>query len=309
MEKNNIIGETIKRNRIHAGMTTKELGDKSYLPERSADIRICQYEKGNRVPSPKITEKIADALGISKYAISPLDISTDESMFYTLIRIMDMYDVRIGKLGENFCLLFPNTNNRVAHYFTFLYNANKLYIEGKITADDYMFIMDGVDIHKGKEYMKGVASLKRKTPRNFNTDFYELLSVVIPNDESFLINALSTLKKMLSDNMAELENSKTLLLGKMLVEQDRWLDELKTKSPDDIIKMANVICIREQIINVIDDDNFLSLKQIQSLYEMNTPLEACYEFWKINVDTANNNAFFEEVIKECANCDGIIIVE
>ncbi len=200
----NLIGKTIRRNRLHAKMTVKDLGVKIGLPEKTADIRICQYESGDRVPSPGTAEKLADALGISKYALMPVNISTDEGVFFTIMKIMSVYDVRIGKLGENFCLLFPNTNNKTAHYFTFLYNANKLYNEGKITADDYMFVMDGVDIHKGTKYMEGVTSLKRKTPRNIDTDFYELLSIVIPegliikDGKSFFVGTLSTLKEVLS---------------------------------------------------------------------------------------------------------------
>ena len=44
------IGDRIKRARNFRGMTQKELGMAVGLDEKSADIRIAQYESGTRTP-------------------------------------------------------------------------------------------------------------------------------------------------------------------------------------------------------------------------------------------------------------------
>ncbi len=56
------IGERIRFIRNLRGMTQKWLGIQAGLPEKTADIRMAQYESGSRVPKEGLTEKIADVL-------------------------------------------------------------------------------------------------------------------------------------------------------------------------------------------------------------------------------------------------------
>ena len=46
------IGERIRFIRNLRGMTQKYLGIMAGLPERTADIRMAQYEAGTRTPNP-----------------------------------------------------------------------------------------------------------------------------------------------------------------------------------------------------------------------------------------------------------------
>ena len=56
------IGERIRFFRNLKGMTQKFLGVKVGFPEKTADIRLAQYESGTRTPKSDLTEALADAL-------------------------------------------------------------------------------------------------------------------------------------------------------------------------------------------------------------------------------------------------------
>lgn len=59
------IGQKIKAVRCHRNMTQKALGEAIGYPESSADIRIAQYEAGNRRPSSETLIDIAAVLQLS----------------------------------------------------------------------------------------------------------------------------------------------------------------------------------------------------------------------------------------------------
>ena len=68
------IGERIRFFRNLKGMTQKFLGVKVGFPEKTADIRLAQYESGTRTPKSDLTEALADALGVSTMALNVPDI-------------------------------------------------------------------------------------------------------------------------------------------------------------------------------------------------------------------------------------------
>ena len=57
------IGERIRFFRNLRGMTQKYLGQVVGFPEKTADIRMAQYESGSRTPKAELTENLAAALG------------------------------------------------------------------------------------------------------------------------------------------------------------------------------------------------------------------------------------------------------
>ena len=57
------IGERIRFFRNLRGMTQKYLGQVVGFPEKTADIRMAQYESGSRTPKAELTENLAGALG------------------------------------------------------------------------------------------------------------------------------------------------------------------------------------------------------------------------------------------------------
>lgn len=56
------LGQAIKDVRIKRGMTQKELGSMLGFSENTADIRVAQYEAGNRSPKAELLQKIQSVL-------------------------------------------------------------------------------------------------------------------------------------------------------------------------------------------------------------------------------------------------------
>ena len=94
------IGERIRFFRNLCGMTQKYLGQVVGFPEKTADIRMAQYESGSRTPKAELTESLADALGVSPLALSVPDIDSYLGLMHTLFTLEDRYGLTIEK-GEN----------------------------------------------------------------------------------------------------------------------------------------------------------------------------------------------------------------
>ena len=94
------IGERIRFFRNLRGMTQKYLGTVVGFPEKTADIRMAQYESGSRTPKADLTENLAGVLGVSPMALSVPDIDGYLGLMHTLFTLEDRYGLTIEK-GEN----------------------------------------------------------------------------------------------------------------------------------------------------------------------------------------------------------------
>ena len=94
------IGERIHFFRTMRGMTQKYLGMALGFPEKSADIRLAQYENGSRTPKAELTESLAGALGVSPLALSVPDIDSYLGLMHTLFTLEDRYGLTV-EAGEN----------------------------------------------------------------------------------------------------------------------------------------------------------------------------------------------------------------
>lgn len=94
------IGERIRFFRNLRGMTQKYLGQVVGFPEKTADIRMAQYESGSRTPKAELTENLAGALGVSPLALSVPDIDSYLGLMHTLFTLEDRYGLTIES-GEN----------------------------------------------------------------------------------------------------------------------------------------------------------------------------------------------------------------
>ena len=68
------IGERIHFFRLMRGMTQKYLGTAVGFPERSADVRLAQYEIGSRKPKADLTAALAQVLDVAPQALDIPDI-------------------------------------------------------------------------------------------------------------------------------------------------------------------------------------------------------------------------------------------
>ena len=85
------IGERIRFFRNLRGMTQKYLGQMVGFPEKTADIRMAQYESGSRSPKAELTENLAGVLGVSPLALSVPDIDSYLGLMHTLFTLEDRY--------------------------------------------------------------------------------------------------------------------------------------------------------------------------------------------------------------------------
>ena len=98
------IGERIRFFRNMRGMTQKYLGVLMGFPEKSADIRMAQYESGSRTPKDDLTNSLAQALEVSPSALNVPDIDSYIGLMHTLFALEDLYGLKIGEVQGEVCL-------------------------------------------------------------------------------------------------------------------------------------------------------------------------------------------------------------
>lgn len=94
-------GERIRFIRNLRGMTQKRIGVAVGFPEKNADVRIAQYEKGDRSPKDELTGKLAEVLDVSPAAISVPNIENELGVMHTLFALEDLYGLHIGICHED----------------------------------------------------------------------------------------------------------------------------------------------------------------------------------------------------------------
>ena len=94
------IGERIRFFRNLRGMTQKYLGQVVGFPEKTADIRMAQYESGSRTPKADLTNNLANVFGISTNALTVPDIDSYNGLMHTLFTLEDRYGLTVDT-GEN----------------------------------------------------------------------------------------------------------------------------------------------------------------------------------------------------------------
>ena len=135
------IGERIRFFRNLCGMTQKYLGQVVGFPEKTADIRMAQYESGSRTPKADLTNKLAEVFDISPQALSVPDIDSYIGLMHTLFTLEDRYGLTIVKT-ENGVSMYadPRKGTDAAELFEMLtawaQQAEKLR-NGDISREDY----------------------------------------------------------------------------------------------------------------------------------------------------------------------------
>lgn len=98
------IGERIHFFRIMRGMTQKYLGMLVGFPERSADVRLAQYETGSRKPKAELTAALAQALDVVPQALDIPDIDSYIGLMHTLFALEDIYGLTVSETNGEVCL-------------------------------------------------------------------------------------------------------------------------------------------------------------------------------------------------------------
>ena len=165
------IGERIRFFRNLCGMTQKYLGMKVGFSERTADIRMAQYESGVRTPKKDMTEQLAYVLGVSPMALDVPNIESDYNLIHTLFAIEDVYGLKPVKIdgvaylvpdaqhtykGNNLKKLYPNS---LVQLITRWANEAEKLKNGEITQEEYdrwRYTFPEVDAAKHKERIESL---------------------------------------------------------------------------------------------------------------------------------------------------------
>ena len=89
------ISERIHFFRTMRGMTQKYLGMALGFPEKSADVRLAQYENGSRTPKADVTAALAQVLDVSPKALDVPDIDSYIGLMHTLFTLEDRYGLEV----------------------------------------------------------------------------------------------------------------------------------------------------------------------------------------------------------------------
>ena len=131
------IGERIRFIRNLRGMTQKWLGQAVGFPEKTADVRMAQYESGSRTPKEDLVKALANVLEVSPLALSIPDIDSRLGFIHTLFAIEDIHGVRAEKQGDEVHIVFDGS---------------------KRTMDDSVFTMLSAWADQAEKYRNGEIS-------------------------------------------------------------------------------------------------------------------------------------------------------
>ena len=89
------IGNKIKRIRNLRGLTQKEFGRLIGFDEKTADVRVAQYESGTRTPKADLLRKMAEILDVNICYLSEPSLYSAEEIMFALFELDDNYPIKI----------------------------------------------------------------------------------------------------------------------------------------------------------------------------------------------------------------------
>lgn len=135
------IGERIHFFRNLRGMTQKYLGTLIGFPEKSADVRLAQYETGTRTPKADLTAALAQALDVAPQALAVPDIDSQIGLMHTLFTLEDVYGITIGEIDGEICLRINKDKGNTTYDLLKLLSAwqeqSAKLAAGEISKEDY----------------------------------------------------------------------------------------------------------------------------------------------------------------------------
>ena len=165
------IGERIRYIRNLRNMTQKWLGMAIGFDEKTADVRMAQYESGTRTPKENYIADIAKALEVSPKALDLPDIDSYAGLTHTLFALEDIYGIRIGDIDGELCLRLDKSKGMtylsVLDIFTAWHQeAEKLKSE-IITKEDYdawRYNYPRIETERTRERLDALRANKKADP-------------------------------------------------------------------------------------------------------------------------------------------------
>lgn len=99
-ENNMATGDRIKRVRIFRGLTQKEFGKLIGFDEKTADVRVAQYESNTRTPKEDLLKKMADVLDVNYHSLYEPSLYAAEDVMYTLFELDEHYGITVHEVAD-----------------------------------------------------------------------------------------------------------------------------------------------------------------------------------------------------------------
>ena len=134
------IGERIRFFRNLRGMTQKSLGMSIGFVEKTADIRMAQYESGTRNPKEKLINELANVLNVSPKALDVPEIDSYIGLMHTLFALEDLYGFKINNIDGEICLTLDKANSSYVSMSGMLntwYKEADKFKRGEISKEEY----------------------------------------------------------------------------------------------------------------------------------------------------------------------------
>lgn len=106
------IGNRIRFIRKLKGLSQENIGLALGFSKATAEIRISQYETGNRIPRKDLTAAFSSVLDVSPRILAVPDIRDETGILCTLFALEDHYGLRISSANGKICLRFDNQDIR-----------------------------------------------------------------------------------------------------------------------------------------------------------------------------------------------------
>ncbi len=134
-------GERIRKFRNAIGMTQQELGAKLGFSERTAIIRVGQYENENRKPKQDMINNMANIFDVASDAITVPEIDSYIGLMHTLFALEDRYGLTVTMLDGQVCLKqdinHPNYDRSLAEDLRDWCDKKTKLTSGSILASEY----------------------------------------------------------------------------------------------------------------------------------------------------------------------------
>jgi len=135
------IGERIRYIRNLRGMTQKWLGIAIGFDEKTADVRLAQYESGTRTPKENFINALAHTLDVRPEALDLPDIDSYVGLAHTLFALEDLYGLKINSIDGELCLTLDKTKGTTYLSMYEIFKAWQQQVEklnnDEITVDEY----------------------------------------------------------------------------------------------------------------------------------------------------------------------------
>lgn len=136
------IGEKLRELRLLRNLTMKELGVAAGFPEKSADVRISQYEANSRIPKADIIEKLAFALQVHPKFLTASNQELQEDIMHLLLSLDAQNTIRFHE--EEYTSIHGElqletfiTETSLQKLFEEWYNIKKALQRGEISPAQY----------------------------------------------------------------------------------------------------------------------------------------------------------------------------